>query len=142
MEYLIGIGLAIAVSVFALLVGLDRDRAFYPTMVLVVASYYILFAVMGGSTSALALESFVAAAFIVIAVMGFKKSPWLAVVGLVGHGVFDTFHHLLIRNPGVPVYWPGFCLSFDILAGGFLAMLLIRRSKLERRAIGARQQSA
>jgi hypothetical protein len=26
------------------------------------------------------------------------------------------------------MWWPGFCLSFDILAGGFLAMLLMRRS--------------
>jgi hypothetical protein len=25
------------------------------------------------------------------------------------------------------MWWPGFCLSFDILAGGFLAMLLMRR---------------
>lgn len=134
MEYVIGVGLAMAVCAFALFVGFDRSRAFYPTMVLVVASYYILFAVMGGSTSALGLESFVAVAFAAIAVMGFKKSPWLAVAGLIGHGVFDTFHHLLIRNPGVPVYWPGFCLSFDIIAGGFLAMLLIRRSNVDSRA--------
>lgn len=41
-----------------------------------------------------------------------------------GHGVFDFSHHLFIKNPGVPVWWPGFCLSFDVLAGGFLAMLL------------------
>jgi hypothetical protein len=35
---------------------------------------------------------------------------------------------MLIQNPGVPEWWPGFCLSFDVLAGGFLAMLLMRRS--------------
>jgi hypothetical protein len=47
MEYLIGVGLALLVCAFARLVGFDRDRAFYSTMVLVVATYYILFAVMG-----------------------------------------------------------------------------------------------
>jgi hypothetical protein len=128
MEYLIGAGLAVVVCAFAALVGFDRDRVFYPTMVLVVATYYILFAVMGSSTTALAWESLVAAAFFALAAVGFKKNLWLIVAALAGHGVFDFFHHLLIRNPGVPVWWPGFCMAFDVLAGGFLAVLLMRRS--------------
>lgn len=128
MEYLIGTGLAVAVCVFAVLSGFDRDRVFYPTMVIVVATFYILFAVMASSTSALALESLAAAAFVGVAVAGFKKNLWLAAAGLAGHGVFDFVHHLLIQNPGVPVWWPGFCGSFDVLAGGFLAVLLMRRS--------------
>jgi hypothetical protein len=129
MEYLIGVGLAVLVCAFATLVGFDRDRVFYPTLVLVIASYYILFAVMGSSTPALILESVMAAVFFALAVVGFKKSLWLIVVALAGHGVFDFFHHFFIRNPGVPAWWPGFCLSFDILAGAFLAMLLMRRSR-------------
>ena len=128
MEYLIGAGVAVGVCVFARLSGFDRDRVFYPTVVLVVAHYYILFAVMASSTSALAWECLAAAAFIGMAVAGFKKNLWLAAAGLVGHGVFDAFHHLLIQNPGVPVWWPGFCGTFDVLAGGFLAILLLRRS--------------
>jgi hypothetical protein len=52
----------------------------------------------------------------------------LIVAALAGHGVFDFFHHLFIHNPGVPLWWPGFCLSFDILASIFLTMLLVRRS--------------
>ena len=39
--------------------GLDRDRAFYPVVTIVIASYYALFAVMGASTHALILESLV-----------------------------------------------------------------------------------
>lgn len=128
MEYLIGVGLAVAVCVFAVLAGFDRDRVFYPTLALVVATYYILFAVMGSSMSALAWESLMAAAFFALAVAGFKKNLWLAAAALAGHGVFDFFHHLLIQNPGVPEWWPGFCMSFDVLAGAFLAVLLIRRS--------------
>jgi hypothetical protein len=128
MEYLVGVGLAVLVCVFAMLVGFDRDRVFYPTMVIVVGTYYILFAVMGGSNSALVAECVGAAVFLVLAVLGFKKSPWIAVAGLVGHGVFDSFHRFVIQNPGVPSWWPGFCLSFDILAGVFLAILLMRRA--------------
>ena len=127
MAYLIGVGVAIAVCVFAALSGFDRDRVFYPTLVVVVAHYYILFAAVGNSTQALAWESLGAAVFLALAVAGFKKSLWLAVAALIGHGVFDFFHHLLIQNPGVPAWWPGFCLSFDVLAGGILAMMLARR---------------
>jgi hypothetical protein len=128
MEYLIGVGLAVVVCAFATLVGFDRDRVFYPTMLTVIATYYILFAVMGSSMPALAWESVIAGAFLALAVAGFKKNLWLIVAALVGHGVFDVFHHLFIQNPALPVWWPGFCLSFDVLAGGFLAMLLMRRS--------------
>ena len=53
MPYLAGIVLALTVSGLANLVGLDRDRAFYPTVLVVIASYYVLFAVMGGSGHAL-----------------------------------------------------------------------------------------
>ena len=45
MEYLIGVGIAAVVCAFATLVGFDRDRVFYPTLVTVIATYYILFAV-------------------------------------------------------------------------------------------------
>ena len=57
MEYLIGVGLAAAVCAFATLTGFDRDRVFYPTVVAVNATYYILFAVMGSSTAALVIAS-------------------------------------------------------------------------------------
>jgi hypothetical protein len=127
MPYLIGLVLALAVCIFALLTGFDRDRAFYSTVVLVVAHYYILFAAMGATTPVLISESLAASAFVIFAVIGFKKSLWITAAALSGHGVFDFFHHLIIHDPGVPVWWPGFCMSFDVIAGAFLAMLLLRR---------------
>src|ERR1051326_9257764 len=77
MEYLIGVGVAAAVYVFALVSGFDRERVFYPTVLIVVGHYYILFAAMGGSTPVLALESLAAAVFLALAVIGFKNSLWL-----------------------------------------------------------------
>jgi hypothetical protein len=56
MEYLIGVILSLAVAVFAAVVGFDRERAFYPTVLIVIASYYILFAVIGVSRRTLTLE--------------------------------------------------------------------------------------
>ena len=120
--------MAAVVCAFASLAGFDGDRVFYPTLLIVIATFYILFAAMGNSTPALMMESSVAAAFLTLAVAGFKKNLWLVAGALVGHGVFDFFLHKFIQNPGVPVWWPGFCGSFDVLAGIFLAVLLVRRS--------------
>jgi hypothetical protein len=129
MAYLVGAFLAFSVGLFASFSGLDRDRAFYPTVTIVVASYYALFAVIGGSAHALAIESVVILAFLVVAAAGFRTSLWLVVVALIAHGLFDLIHAHLITNPGVPSWWPPFCLSYDIVAGVYLAWLLMRRKR-------------
>ena len=61
-----------SVGVFATGVGLDRDRAFYPTVTVVIAFLYALFAVMGESTDALVRESLGGAVFVGLAVIGFR----------------------------------------------------------------------
>ncbi|MBX3750191.1 MAG: hypothetical protein KF897_08890 [Opitutaceae bacterium] len=127
MEYLIGFGLALAAALFARFTGLDRDRAFYPTVMIVIALTYGLFAAMAGSLSVLALESVAIVGFIVVAVLGFKFSAWIVVAALAGHGIYDFFHPHVLNNPGVPVWWPGFCLTYDVTAAGYLAWLLLRR---------------
>ncbi|HTQ62670.1 MAG TPA: hypothetical protein VMI32_20760 [Candidatus Solibacter sp.] len=134
MEYLIGVVLGTGTCVFARLTGFDRERVLYPTMLIVIATYYLLFAVIARSSHAVTAESLLAGLFLVAAVAGFKKNLWLVVVALAGHGVLDFFHHMFVENPAVPVWWPGFCLAFDILAGGFLAVLLLTRGSLARAA--------
>jgi hypothetical protein len=124
---LIGIVLALAVGVFGRVVGLDRDRAFYPTVTVVVASYYCLFAVMGASSHALLFEAMVAAAFVAAAAFGFRSSLWIAAMALAAHGIFDVVHDRFISNPGVPPWWPDFCMAFDLVAAGYLAWLIRSR---------------
>jgi hypothetical protein len=123
LPYLIGLGLAFGVSVFARVVGLDRDRAFYPTVLIVIAMLYELYAVIGGSTRALALEAIGAVGFSLLAVLGFKRNLYFAAGGLAAHGVYDYFHGHLFVNPGVPAWWPAFCMSYDVTAGAILAWL-------------------
>ena len=124
MALLVGALLALLVGLFATGVGLDRDRAFYPTVMIVIALLYSLFAVMGGSTRALVSELLVGSAFIVAAVIGFKWSLWVAAAALAAHGVFDFIHAAVIANPGVPPFWPAFCGAYDVMAGAYLAWLL------------------
>ena len=124
MALLVGVVLALGVGLFATVVGLDRDRGFYPTVTIVIASYYALFAVMGASTSALVLESVVGAAFLVAAITGFRSSLWVVVFALAAHGAFDLGHARVISNPGAPAWWPSFCLTYDVTAAAYLAWLL------------------
>ena len=126
MGYGIGSVLSVVVSVFARIVGLDRDRAFYPTVAIVVPSYYVLFAVMGGTTHALIVESSAMSVFLTVAVAGFRRNLWMVAAALAGHGVFDFFHAGIVTNAGMPEWWPAFCGAYDVCAAGCLAWLLMR----------------
>src|SRR5436309_5736963 len=127
MEYLVGILLAVVTVVLAALIGFDRDRSFYSTVLIVVATYYVLFAAMGATRRTLMLEIALACGFILFAVIGFKGNFWLVAAALVGHGIFDFVRPGFIANPGVPHWWPGFCMAFDVIFGGWLALRLLQR---------------
>lgn len=131
MELIVGTALALFVGGGTAWLGMDRDRAFYPTVLIVVATYYVLFAVIDGGRGVLLSEIAIAAVFVAFAVAGFKRDLWLVVAALAGHGVMDFFHHDLVHNTGVPAVWPGFCAAYDLTAAAFLAWVLIRRGGLE-----------
>jgi hypothetical protein len=124
MDFVIGVVLALGVGVSATWVGLDRDRALYPAIMMVIASYYALFAIIAGSRQALILECAIALLFLGAAVAGFRSTLWVVVVALAAHGIFDFVHGHLISNPGVPTWWPPFCFAYDVAAAGYLGWLL------------------
>ena len=124
MPILVGVMLAVSVGWLGTAAGLDRDRAYYPVVTVVVASYYALFAVMGGSTQALVGEALAGVLFAAAAIAGFRRSLWITSGALAAHGLFDFVHADVIRNAGVPPWWPAFCLAFDITAAAYLAWRL------------------
>lgn len=140
MEYLVGTGLALIVGAFASIAGYDRDRSFYPTVLIVVASYYDLFAIMSGREGALGPEIAASTMFVALSAVGFRTSLWVVVVALAGHSLFDFVHGHIIDNPGVPAWWPMFCLSYDVSAAAYLAWRLVTRrtAVVDARSFGAR----
>jgi len=123
----IGVLLALGVSLLAWAAGFDRDRSFYPTVLCVVASYYVLFAAMGGSIQVLVAELVTMTVFALVAFLGFKSNLWWVAAALAGHGGFDLVHGFVVQNPGMPTWWPPFCASYDVAAGAILAALLKSR---------------
>ena len=117
MAYRIGLTLALAVAAFARISGLDRERAFYSTLLMVVGHYYVLFAILGGDMQALAVDGIGLIVFASVAVSGFRGNYSLVAIGLAAHGIFDALHGHIIANAGVPEWWPAFCGSYDIAAG-------------------------
>ncbi len=127
MEIAIGAILALAACGLGVAAGFERDRAFYPVMLIVIASYYDLFAVIGGDESVLGIEVAISLAFAALAVVGFRVNLWLAVAGLLGHAGLDFFHGHVVTNPGLPSWWPMFCATFDAIAGLYLAWRLVSK---------------
>ena len=125
MEYVIGFVLAVVVFVGAQVAGLTRDRAFYAIALIAIATYYVLFATLTGSVLIVTQESIVALVFIAAAIVGFRRLPWLLVIGIGGHGAFDAVHAQVIQNPGVPAWWPGFCGTFDVVYAACLGGMMV-----------------
>jgi hypothetical protein len=123
MAILIGFVLAVAVASFARLVRFDRGT-FYSFVLVVVAHYYVLFAAMAGVVAELQVELLLFALFATAAILGFRISQWLVVAGLAAHGLLDYVRAGLLAGSGVPPWWPGFCLAFDVTAAMLLAAIL------------------
>jgi hypothetical protein len=122
----IGLLLAVGIATLARFTRFDEDRSFYSTILVIIASYYVLFAVLGGSRHALGWELVIAVVFSTVAIIGALVLPALVGIGIIAHGLFDLVHDVLITNSGVPTWWPSFCGSIDVLLG--LWVLLSTRS--------------
>lgn len=127
MEYLVGIVLGLGVCGLGTVAGLERDRAFYPVMMIVIASYYALFAIIGGDRHALAIEIAISMVFVCLAVIGFRTSLWIVAAAILGHAGLDLVHSDVVANAGVPAWWPMFCASIDAFAAFYLAWRLLSR---------------
>jgi hypothetical protein len=124
----IGVLLAVGIAALAKFTRFDEDRSFYSTILVIVASYYVLFAVLDSSAHALVWELVIAVAFSTVAITGALFLPTLVGIGIIAHGLFDLVHDGLIANSGVPTWWPSFCASIDVVLG--LWVIIVTRSRL------------
>ncbi|HSH96345.1 MAG TPA: hypothetical protein VK968_19515 [Roseimicrobium sp.] len=88
MEYVIGIAAAVGVGLFATVIGFDKERSFYPVVLIVIAALYLLFTAMAGSADTLVAEAIPALVFVAIATLGFRKTPWFVVAAYLAVLIF------------------------------------------------------
>jgi hypothetical protein len=87
----------------------------------VVAAIYLGFAVADGRVKIIAIESSVAFTFVVVSAAAITATPWLLVVGFVGHGLKDLWQHRtqFVANTR---WWPPFCMAVDLVVAAVIAV--------------------
>jgi hypothetical protein len=126
MEYVAGVVLGLVACGLGTIAGFERDRSFYPVIMIVIASYYDLFAVIGDAR-ALGIELAISIGFVSLALVGFKFSLWIVAAAIFGHACLDLVHAHVVANAGVPSYWPMFCASIDAFIAVYLAWRLLAK---------------
>jgi hypothetical protein len=89
-----------------------------------IAAIYIGLSVADGRGRVIAVETVVAAAFVVIAAVAVTGSGWFLVAGLAGHGLKDLWQHRtgFVANTR---WWPPFCATVDFVAAVLIAAALV-----------------
>jgi hypothetical protein len=90
----------------------------------VIAAIYIGFAVADGRPKVIAVETAVAALFVVVAALAVTGPAWLLVLGLAGHGAKDLWQHRSGFVAGTR-WWPPFCAVVDFTVAPVLAVLIL-----------------
>jgi hypothetical protein len=72
----------------------------------------------------IAVESSVAAAFLILAAVGVTGSAWLLVAGYAAHGAKDLWQHRARFVAGTR-WWPPFCATIDFLVAVILAVGIV-----------------
>ena len=90
----------------------------------IIAPSYIGLAVADGRPPVIAVEVAVATIFVIVAAIGVTVSPWLVVIGLIGHGIKDLWQYRT-RFVANTRWWPPFCMVVDFVAATLIAVLLV-----------------
>lgn len=117
----IGIVLSLFIIFSAKFTRFDRDVSFYPSILIFIASFYILFAVMAGHS--IVRESFIAFIFILLALYGAYKSLFVIGLAIMLHGAYDILHIFQFKESVAPTWWAPFCAAVDFVIGIWVTYL-------------------
>ena len=89
-----------------------------------IAAIYVGFAVADGRLKVIATETGVAFGFVIISAAAITASPWLLVIGFVGHGLKDLWQHRthFVSNTR---WWPPFCMVVDWILAAIISVEII-----------------
>lgn len=124
---LAGIGLGAGIIAGFRIIGLDRERATWPLVLMAIALAYVLLAAGAGATVFMGIEALIAVPFIALAVYGYHQHHRIVLGGaLLGHALVDLLHEGLLDHAGVPGLYPWLCVGTDVTLAGWI--LMARRS--------------
>ena len=102
-----------------------RELLVYGVGLGITAVAYVVFALQRGAPARqLGLELVGAALFGSAAILGTRRWPALLAVGWTAHVVWDLLLHPASSPAFAPVWYPWFCVGFDLPVGAYIAGLL------------------
>ena len=125
-------GVAVGVLTIVTARIIRGQRWLYSLGLLTLPSLYAFFALRAGDQAVgikemiYGLPYFIAG--LVFAFVSVRQSAIVVGAFWILHGVYDLTHSQFITNPGVPVWYPVFCFSVDVVIGAYLLWLSNRIS--------------
>ena len=101
----------------------DISRLTIAITIAIIAGAYVGFGASDGRPLVFLTELCIAALFGVMALLGAIWSPYILVVALFLHGVWDLIHHNGLFGAKVPRWYIPFCVAIDWIAAAGLALL-------------------
>ncbi len=122
---IIGVAGAIGLVLAARFFAPRRELFVYGVGLGITAVAYVVFALQRGAPARhLGLELVGAALFGSAAVLGTRRWPALLALGWTAHVAWDLFLHYANGPAFAPVWYPWFCVGFDLFIGGYIAGLV------------------
>lgn len=118
---LVGFASGVVVSLAISLLDILPDSQGHAVLVAAIATPYLGFALLDGSTRSLAVEVTVMITFVTTAFLVFESAAWIVAIVLAAHGLWDLAHlgsRITQRLGDYPIW----CGTLDITAA---AMLLV-----------------
>jgi hypothetical protein len=102
-----------------------RELLVYGVGLGITAVAYVVFGLQRGAPARhLGLELVGAALYGTAAVLGTRRWPVLLALGWTAHVAWDLFLHQASGPTFAPVWYPWFCVGFDLPIGGYIAGLV------------------
>jgi len=121
-------GIVAAAAIIILAQVLSRFftiKLFATTVLVAIAFIYVGFSLKGNPVSSIILESGIAILLFFLAIIGYTVNESLIAYGIILHGIWDICHHNgVLINTDIPVYWPTFCFTIDIIDGLYFLIIL------------------
>ena len=131
---LLGLVGSVALVLLGRSLGPRRELLVYGIGLGVTAVGYVLFALHHGAPAGyLGLELVGALLFGSAAVLGTRRWPALLAVGWTAHVIWDLLLHPASAPSYAPVWYPWFCVGFDVFVGGYIAGLITEHRGLPAR---------